>query len=160
MPESRHDGTLSIPRFVGEFWKSEQVIEGSCLCGAVAYECGDLLTPIGLCHCRTCQKAHASGAVATARVARFDFQWKTGADLVAGFMSTPGKTRWFCPKCGTHLMAEWSDQDQVILRVGAVDTKLSERPKVHIWMSHSNHSLEAATGTPEFAEGIPAPLDD
>jgi hypothetical protein len=57
-------------------------------------------------------------------------------------------------------MAEWSDQDQVILRVGAIDTKLNERPKVHIWMSHSNHSLEPSVGIPEFAEGIPTPRDN
>lgn len=56
-------------------------------------------------------------------------------------------------------MAEWSDQDQVILRVGAVDTDLGERPKVHIWMSHFNQSLEAAVGTPEFAEGVATPLE-
>ena len=128
------------------------MIEGSCLCGKVAYSSGDLLTPIGLCHCQTCQKAHASANAPTARAPKAEFRWTRGADLVAAYESTPGKNRWFCPHCGTHLMAEWADQDQVILRIGSLDTKLDRRPVVHIWTSHSNPMLEAPPGTPEFAE--------
>lgn len=131
------------------------MIEGSCLCGKVAYRCGNLLSPIGLCHCRTCQKAHASAYAPTARAAKATFEWTRGSDIVAAFESTPGKNRWFCPNCGSHLMAEWQDQDQVILRVGSVDTPLDQRPVVHIFMADSNPALEAPPGTPEFAERPP-----
>ncbi|MBI1251134.1 MAG: aldehyde-activating protein [Alphaproteobacteria bacterium] len=129
------------------------MLQGSCLCGAVAYESGPLATPIGLCHCRTCQKAHASAYAATARTARADFRWTRGGDLVAAFASTPGKKRWFCPRCGTHLMAEWTDQDQVILRVGSLDTLLDQRPVVHIWMADATPMLEPPAGLPMFEKG-------
>jgi hypothetical protein len=43
------------------------MLVGSCLCGSVRYQCGDLASPIGLCHCRTCQKAHSSAYAPTAR---------------------------------------------------------------------------------------------
>src|SRR5262245_619038 len=133
------------------------MLRGSCLCGAVAYESGDLAGPIGLCHCRTCQKAHASAYAPTARAPRAAFKWTKGGDVVAAFESTPGKNRWFCPKCGTQLMAEWRDQDQVILRVASLDTQLDQKPVVHIWMSHANGMLEAPDGIPRLPEGAPKP---
>jgi len=129
------------------------MLSGSCLCGAVAYEAGALTSPIGLCHCRTCQKAHASAYAPTARSPRTAFKWTKGGDVVAAYESSPGKNRWFCPKCGTHLMAEWTHMDQVILRVGSLDTQLSDKPVVHIWMSHANAMLEAPPGIPELPEG-------
>ncbi len=130
------------------------MLKGSCLCGAVAYETDALTSPIGLCHCRTCQKAHASAYAPTARVARAGFRWTKGEDVVAKFESTPGeKARWFCPRCGAHLMAEWYKLDQVILRVGSLDTLLEETPVVHIWMSHATPMLEAPDGIPKLPEG-------
>lgn len=129
------------------------MLQGSCLCGAVAYECETLASPIGLCHCRTCQKAHASAYVPTSRVSRATFRWTAGADIVAAFESTPGKNRWFCPRCGTHLMAEWRDQDQVILRIGSLDTLPEQKPVVHIWMDHANAMLEAPDGISRMPQG-------
>jgi len=131
------------------------MIIGSCLCQAVAYEADQLASPIGLCHCRTCQKAHASAFIATARVRRGEFRWTKGADVVAAFESTPGKNRWFCPRCGSHMMAEWKDADQVILRIGTVESGLDTKPVVHIWMAHANALLEAPDGIPQFPEGAP-----
>ena len=129
------------------------MLSGSCLCGAVAYESGPLTTPIGLCHCRTCQKAHASAYAPTARAKKDQFKWVIGGDVVTYFESTPGKKRWFCPKCGTHLMAAWDQYDEVILRVGSLDTELDATPAVHIWMSHANPMLEPPPGAPELPEG-------
>jgi hypothetical protein len=34
--------------------------------------------------------------------------------------------------CGTHLMAEWVDQDAVIVRLGALDTDPGARPAAHM----------------------------
>lgn len=129
------------------------MITGSCLCASIGYEADQLSSPIGLCHCRTCQKAHASAYAPTARVKRAEFRWTKGGDIVAAFESTPGKNRWFCPRCGTHLMAEWTQYDQVIVRIGSVDAGLDAQPVVHIWMSHANPLLEAPAGIPELPEG-------
>lgn len=57
-------------------------IPGSCLCGKVRYEIDGLATPIGFCHCRTCQKAHAAAAAPTARVHRDNFRWVAGQECV------------------------------------------------------------------------------
>ncbi len=116
---------------------SLNVITGSCLCGGVAYEAERLCGPIGHCHCRTCQKAHSAAFATTARAKRADFRWTRGDEKRRAYPSSPGKNRWFCSECGSHLMAEWEGQDEVILRIGCIDTGLEEaRPVGHIWVSH------------------------
>ncbi|MBV8594558.1 MAG: GFA family protein, partial [Caulobacteraceae bacterium] len=97
------------------------MIEGSCLCGAVAYQADALAGPIVHCHCRTCQKAHSAAFATTARVARDQFRWTRGGDVLAAFESTPGKLRRFCTRCGSQMISEWVDQPMVILRIATVE---------------------------------------
>lgn len=67
------------------------MIEGSCLCGRVAFQADELSGPIGHCHCRTCQKAYSSAFSTTARVDRDHFRWTRGEELLRHFESSPGK---------------------------------------------------------------------
>ncbi len=133
------------------------MIKASCLCGAVAYEADGLSGPIGHCHCRTCQKAHAAAFATTARAMRSGFRWTRGDDARRSFESTPGKLRWFCSRCGSQLMAEWTAQDQVILRIDSVDEGIEgERPRAHIWVSHqAPWDPGPHDDLPRFAEGAP-----
>jgi hypothetical protein len=132
------------------------MFEGSCFCSAVAYRAASL-GPIGHCHCCTCQKTHSAAFATTARIPRADFAWTRGADIVAHIESTPGKKRHFCPKCGSHLMAEWTAQDAVILRVASLDTPLPSKAVVHIWTSHQAAFFDFDDGLPRLPEGVPKP---
>ena len=127
-------------------------MKGSCLCGAVAYEARALAGPIVHCHCRTCRKAHSAAYATTVRVSREDFRWTRGADTVAAFESTPGKLRHFCPRCGSHLMAEWVAQPQVIVRVGSLDEDPGARPAVAIFCSHDVPWMADNAGVVAHAE--------
>jgi hypothetical protein len=130
------------------------VLEGGCLCDAVRYEIEGALGPIGHCHCRTCRKAHSAAFATTARVERPRFRWSKGADLVASFESSPGKKRFFCPRCGSQLMAAWEDASHVILRVGSLDSDPRSRPVVHIWTSQKAPWHEITDDLPQFAEAV------
>lgn len=132
-----------------------QSLRGSCLCGAVAYAISGPLGPIGHCHCRTCRKAHSAAFATTARVARDDFRWTRGEEVVAAFESTPGKRRFFCPRCGSHLVAAWTDADTVIVRVGSLDDDPGGRPLVHIWVSQRAPWHEINDSLPQFSESAP-----
>jgi hypothetical protein len=93
---------------------------------------------------------------------RSGFRWTKGDEARASYESTPGKLRWFCSRCGSHLMAEWVALDQVILRVGSIDTGIEgEAPKLHIWVSHqAPWDPGPDDPLPRYEEGAPqrAPL--
>jgi hypothetical protein len=132
-------------------------LAGGCLCGAVRYAVESPLGPMGHCHCRTCRKAHAAAFATTARAAREAFRWVAGEDVVASFESTPGKKRYFCPRCGSHLVAAWDDAPHVIVRIGSLDDDPGGRPVVHIWTSQTAPWHTITDGLPQLAEGAPTP---
>ena len=129
------------------------MLEGSCLCGDVAYQADALAGSIVHCHCATCRKAHGAAFATTAKVNRDAFHWTKGASTVAHFESSPGKLRHFCPHCGTHLMAEWVDQPAVILRLGSLDTGPDAQATAHIWVSHDVPWLVYGPDLPHLSEG-------
>jgi hypothetical protein len=130
-------------------------MRGSCLCKSVVYEVDALAGPIGHCHCSTCRKAHAAAFASTARVDRGSFRWVAGEEALCAFESTPGKLRRFCSRCGTHLIAEWTAEPQVILRVATLDEDPGSRPAAHIWISHDVPWLAHDASLPSFPEGAP-----
>ena len=126
---------------------------GSCLCGAAAYATDGLDSAIEHCHCRTCRKAHAAVFASNARVQRERFRWLRGESQLRAFESSPGKNRWFCTNCGTHLIAERPTQPHVILRVATLDDDPGRRAVMHIWTSHDAAWLTDEPGVkawPEF----------
>jgi hypothetical protein len=132
------------------------MIRGSCLCGACAFEADTLSGPLGHCHCHTCRKAHSAAFATTARAKRAAFRWTAGDDVRRAYESSPGKLRWFCNRCGSQLIAEFPAQEEVILRIGAVDEGLEgQRPVAHIWTSHAPDWDTTTDDLPHYLEWPP-----
>ncbi|WLD59364.1 GFA family protein [Salinispirillum sp. LH 10-3-1] len=99
---------------------------GNCLCGQVSYELNAEPDRIDLCHCSVCRKAHGSVLSAGASVPAGAFNILTGEALLHYFESSPGKRRYFCRNCGTHLFARTTaNPDVVRLRVATLNTDLT-----------------------------------
>ncbi|MCW5736291.1 MAG: GFA family protein [Enhydrobacter sp.] len=111
------------------------MLTGSCLCGAITYEARTSPGRIVHCHCETCRKTHGAAFSSVMAVPRETFRWVRGSELLAAFESSPGKIRRFCARCGSHLVAERLAHTVVLLRLGCLDTKVTDRPQVHIWRS-------------------------
>lgn len=111
-------------------------MRGSCMCGSITYEVDRIDMPISNCHCRTCRKVHAAAFVPNAGVMREHFRWVKGKERLSAFESSPGKLRYFCSTCGSHLVAERVAQPHVILRVATLDDDPGFQPVMHIWCSH------------------------
>jgi hypothetical protein len=110
-------------------------MRGSCLCGQVEYEASQLDSPIEHCSCRFCRKAHAAAFNTGALVKREHFRWLKGSALLKSYESSPGKLRYFCGNCGSHLVAERAGLDALILRVATLDEDPGQTPQLHIWAS-------------------------
>jgi hypothetical protein len=133
----------------------ELTMKGSCLCGAVAYEIDSLDTPIGHCHCNTCRKAHGAAYGTNAGVMRNHFRWLQGEQSLSRFESSPGKIRYFCSRCGSHILAERSAQPHVILRVATLDEDPNVRATMHVWRSHDVPWLQDDPAAPHYLEWQP-----
>lgn len=127
-------------------------MKGSCLCQAVQYSVESLAGPIHYCHCEKCRKAHAAPFNATAGADRAGFRWAKGEEHLGAFESSPGKRRWFCRQCGSHLMAEWADKPYVIIRVATLDEDPGAEIKGHIWVSHDLPWLQYGEEVPRYWE--------
>ncbi len=57
-------------------------------------------------------------------------------------------------------MAEWTDEPEVILRLGCLDTDPQARPSTHIWTSHRVPWLTIPADLPCLEEGPISPKVD
>ncbi len=117
-------------------------MKGSCLCGTIVYEADRLDMPILHCHCTTCRKAHAAPFAPTAGVYREHFRWLKGEEELSFYESSPGKLRYFCSVCGSHLVASRASQPHVVLRVATLDETPQADSQAHIWVSQDVSWLE------------------
>lgn len=131
------------------------VLRGGCLCGDVRYEIDGELGPIGHCHCATCRAAHAAAFATTARVARGALRFRAGEERMRAYESSPGKKRYFCPRCGSHLVAAWDHDDEWILRVGSLHDDPGGRPVVHIWTEDGAPWYDLDASLPVLPRGAP-----
>ena len=131
------------------------MLAGSCLCGSVAYEVDAPVGPIVHCHCETCRKTHGSAFSSVSNVPRDRFRWIRGEELLRGFESSPGKTRRFCSRCGSHILAERTGNSAVLLRMGCLDTPIDAVPICHIWRSDGASWYDPKTQIPEYPEAPP-----
>ena len=130
------------------------MLNGSCRCGAVAYEADATIQRIIHCHCHTCRKTHGTAFSSVTAVPREKFRWLRGEDVLGASESSPGKFRRFCTHCGSHVMAERTSQPEVLLRLGCLDTPVSGLPQVHIWRSDAAPWYDPKLAFPETPEGL------
>jgi hypothetical protein len=109
---------------------------GQCLCGAIRFELRGELAPIQVCHCVDCRRAQGTPFATNLPVARDQFVLTQGGTELRGFESSPGKTRWFCSRCGSPLYSERIALPNVRrLRAGLLDEPVPLRVGSHQFMA-------------------------
>jgi hypothetical protein len=146
-------GGRRLPWFVRRHKRSVKM-KGGCHCGAVSYEVTHL-DSLGHCHCITCRKTHSAAFATTGGVARENFRWITGEDKLTAYESSPGKRRFFCSVCGSHVVAIRDGSSNVILRAATLDEDPGLRPQRHIWRSHDVPWLIEDAAIPSYPEWPP-----
>jgi hypothetical protein len=91
-------------------------LTGRCACGTVRFQVTGEPRRVGLCHCTTCRKAHASAFHPFAAYLEKDV-------VIAGRLecweSSPGYLKAFCPLCGSHVAA--LKGEEIELSLGSFD---------------------------------------
>lgn len=148
MPHSHASGT-SPPR-----------LNGSCLCGQVAFQvAGPLSDPLN-CHWTMCRKAHGAAFRSRAAIASTSFEWLRGEPLVKIFESSPGECRTFCSNCGSNLVTEFEHNKDVLgLPLGVLDDDPGIRPECHVFVGSKAPWFEITDDLSQW-QSLPAPADD
>jgi len=132
------------------------VLRGSCLCGQIRYEIQSGLELVLNCHCSMCRKATGAAFRTRASVRSRAFRWTCGAEVLAGYESSPGETRTFCSRCGSTLVTRFREHPELLgLALGTLDGDPALRPVAHVYVSYKAPWFEITDELPQFAEGLP-----
>ena len=130
------------------------LLTGSCLCQGIRYEIsGRGIGEIIECHCQRCRKANGTAYATNAPVHIDDFKIVQGGGGGGGERSTPTTQRCFCSECGSPIMSIKTDTPEYHrLRIGTLDTKIEQKPSMHIFAAHKAEWDSIQDDLPQYAE--------
>ncbi len=129
---------------------------GGCLCGAVRFELDGAIRNIVYCHCSQCRKAQGSAFATNGIVEAGDFRIVSGADSLTGYESSPGQKKYFCRICGSPILSKTESRpEQVRVRLGTIESDITERPMAHIFVTSKADWEEIAGDLPQYEEYEP-----
>lgn len=133
---------------------ANRIIEGSCLCGAVAYRARGPLGAFARCYCVQCRKASGSENALNADVAPGTFELLRGAERLREWESSPGQFRVFCGDCGSPLYKRYAnDPAKIRLRLGLLDQPVDGRPSLQVFASERLSCTALDPSIPTFEHG-------
>jgi hypothetical protein len=132
-------------------------VDGSCLCGGVAFEIELPFRRANMCHCSRCRKHSGGAGLVQGRVPRERFRLVRGAELIRSFRPEGGKVKAFCAVCGSSLFGgDWPDGPEVSVRLGALDGDPGIRPEYHTFVgSAAPWDVLPDDGRPRYAGAKP-----
>ncbi|KRB55017.1 aldehyde-activating protein [Rhizobium sp. Root708] len=95
------------------------VLTGGCQCGAIRYALDQQPQNVHVCHCRMCQKAVGGPFAIICPVMKSAFRLTRGT--VSYFHSSDIARRGYCRGCGTPLIFDYPDAEDVGILVGTLD---------------------------------------
>lgn len=134
------------------------IVEGSCLCGDVAFEVTGTAVRAYHCHCSRCQRARSAACATNFFYAAEGFRWTRGEAQVREFKVPEARffTAAFCQRCGGATPRVNRDRNAAVLPAGCLDVDPGARPQAHIFVG-SKAAWDAITdATPQFAELPPS----
>ena len=107
---------------------------GSCLCGKIQFQVIGSISNIVHCHCSQCRKAQGSAYATNGVVNAKDFSFTKGETELTAYPLTDDQTRYFCKHCGSPMLSRRkSDPEHVRIRLGTIESDITERPVAHIF---------------------------
>jgi len=76
-------------------------MQGSCICGAVAFRVETVSPRAYQCHCSLCRKQGGTSSNLAILVEAKDFSWIAGREHISSYVKPSGFRSDFCAKCGS-----------------------------------------------------------
>jgi hypothetical protein len=131
----------------------EDLMKGSCLCGAVTYATTGNVRSFEFDHCSKCRKSSGSAFRAELLVAKENFAWTTGHAHIRVFeapvvVAPPGYRRTFCEICGGPIPTV--EEEFVNIPAGTLDDDPGIKPQRHIFVGVKAPWFEIFDALPRF----------
>ncbi len=125
--------------------------QGGCLCGRVRFEITGEIRDIIYCHCSRCRKAQGSAFATNGNVDAAHFRFLSGEHELTTYSSDHVQSKYFCNHCGSPIISRRTDQpDTVRVRLGTIDSDITERPEAHIFVGSKANWEEISGRLPQF----------
>ena len=112
-----------------------EVLQGSCLCGAVRFEVTEPFEAVNMCHCTSCKKLSGSGGTVSGRVATSAIVILEGRERIGTYQPEEGSAKSFCSACGSNLFgAGWPESAKTSVRLSTIDSPFARKPEAHTYV--------------------------
>jgi hypothetical protein len=134
-------------------------VQGSCCCGAVAFELAGPLTEMRHCHCSRCRKARAAAHATNVIAKQSALRWLRGEELALSYEVPDARffTNCFCRRCGSKLPRVDTERQIAIVPAGSLDHDPGARPQMRIFVDSKAPWHEIGDSLPRFADAPPNP---
>ena len=131
------------------------VTEGSCLCGAVAYEARGAALFMQNCHCQRCRRARGAAHASNIFYAMDQFRWQQGEERLREYKLPEARfhTTSFCADCAGGAPRISRERALVVIPAGSLDTDPPLTPQRHIFTDYKASWFDITDELPQFAEG-------
>lgn len=129
---------------------------GSCMCGAIRYECSAEPIMMANCHCRDCQQATGTAFAAAMLVLR-DAVTITGNVKYYDVTGDSGGivSRGFCPNCGSRLFSKPPIPEFMGIMAGSLDDPSWFQPQADLYTASAQPWDYLNPDLPHFAKFPP-----
>jgi hypothetical protein len=133
------------------------VVQGHCLCGAIAFELAGKPERLHNCHCSRCRRARGSAHGTNAFFQRAQLTWLSGEEDVVSFRLPEAKRfgQDFCRHCGSAVPRVVASTGYVVVPCGALDAAPGIPVMSHIFVGSKAPWYEITDDTPQWEE-LPA----
>lgn len=114
---------------------TDEILNGSCLCGAVEYQVRGPFLRFAHCHCSRCRKATGSGHATNLYVSPDHFEWTSGRDTIVRYdlPAAQSFSTTFCQNCGCPLPHHTRSGREIVVPAGSLDQVPEHGLQCHIF---------------------------
>jgi hypothetical protein len=123
----------------------DEVFEGQCQCGEVAYRVTGQSLVLFACHCSECQRQSSSAFGMALWVKHSVVELMSGRlqSWVRGTSNGQQMLCQFCPVCGSRIFHQLSSQKEIIsIKPGTLNNTKWLKPVGHIWSQSAQPWVE------------------
>lgn len=148
-------GAQSVERPVVQ--ARDGVVDGSCLCGDVAYEITGEPVRMAYCYCSRCRRARSAAHCANIFYPLDAVRFTRGAAQVVDYQYSEARYfgTAFCQRCGAMVPRLSVARGMAVVPAGSLDVDPGVRPMMQICVASKASWVEITdTATPQFAEAF------